>query len=383
MDSCSLLDARSGNSEEQSKLPAVLHILAPALVGGLETVVRMLATGQRAAGHRVHVALIVESEETILPLAHDLEQAGIDVKVINLPPRAYRRERREIESLCRGLRPDIMHTHGNRPDVVDASVARRLGIPSVTTVHGFIGGNWKNRIYEWLQYRAFRRFDAVVAVSRPLGNALLAAGIPRDIIHVVPNAWGRKSPFLDRMAARHTLGIPEEGFRIGWVGRLSREKGPDLFLRAMGELRDLPLQASIIGDGRERPVLQRLANKLAIEQRITWHGIIPNSASLLPAFDLLVLSSRTEGTPIVLFEAMDAGVPIVATSVGGVPDVLSSAEALLVASEDSSGLSEAIKAVWRDPNQALGRALAARRRLEAQFAVPAWVKQYERVYSFV
>ncbi len=160
-------------------------------------------------------------------------------------------------------------------------------------------------LYEWLQYRAFRRFDAVVAVSRPLGDALLAAGIPRDRIHVVPNAWLRKVAFLDRAAARRALGIPEDGFRIGWVGRLSREKGPDLFLRAMGQLRDLPLQASIIGDGRERPALQRLAHELAIEHRITWHGVVPNAASFLPAFDLLVLSSRTEGTPIVLFEAMD------------------------------------------------------------------------------
>jgi glycosyltransferase involved in cell wall biosynthesis len=381
MDSRSLLDVQRGNSDEQSKVSAVLHILAPAPVGGLETVVQMLATGQHAAGHRVHVALIVDSGATNIPLAGDLQQAGIDVKMIDLPSRAYRRERREIELLCRSLRPEVVHTHGYRPDVVDAPIARRLGIPTVTTVHGFTGGNWKNRIYEWLQYRAFRRFDAVVAVSRPLGDALLAAGIPRDRIHVVPNAWVRKVPFLERGAARRALGIHEDGFRIGWVGRLGREKGPDLFLRAMGQLRDLPLQASIIGDGRERAALQRLAHRLAIEQKITWHGVIPNAASFLPAFDLLVLSSRTEGTPIVLFEAMDAGVPIVATSVGGVPDVLSPDAALLVAPEDLHAFSEAIKAVWGTPDQAHRRALAARRRLNVQFAAPSWVMQYGRVYE--
>jgi glycosyltransferase involved in cell wall biosynthesis len=381
VDNRSLPDVRSGDSDEQSRPSAVLHILAPAPVGGLETVVQMLATGQNAAGHRVHVALIVDSGETNVPLAHDLEKSGVDVKVLELPPRAYRRERREIEFLCRSLRPKVVHTHGNRPDVVDAPIARRLGIPTVTTVHGFVGGDWKNCVYEWLQYRAFPRFDAVVAVSRPLGDALLAAGIPHDRIYVIPNAWARKAPFLDRVAARRALRIPDDGFRIGWVGRLSREKGPDLFLRAMGQLWHFPLQASIIGDGRERPALQRLAHRLAIEQRVTWHGIIPNAASFLPAFDLLVLSSRTEGTPIVLFEAMDACVPIVATSVGGVPDVLSPDDALLVTPEDLQALSEAIKAVWGAHDQAHRRALAAHRRLDMQFAAPSWVMQYERVYA--
>ena len=251
----------------------------------------------------------------------------------------------------------------------------------MTTVHGFVGGDWKNRVFEWLQYRAFRRFDAVVAVSRPLSNALLAAGVPHDRVHVVPNAWLGKVAFLDRAAARRALGVPEDGFRIGWVGRLSREKGPDLFLRAMGQLGDLPLQASIVGDGRQRPALQRLAQELAIERHVTWHGVIPNAASLLTAFDLLVLSSRTEGTPIVLFEAMAGCVPIVATSVGGVPDVLSADDALLVASEDFPALAEAMKAVVAAPTKLDSARLTAHRKLGVQFIPSSWIMQYGRVYE--
>jgi glycosyltransferase involved in cell wall biosynthesis len=383
MESCSLFETHTENENKRSPPLSVLHILAPAIVGGLESVVQMLATSQHAAGHRVHVALVIESPRDKIPWACELQDAGIDVRILELPPRAYLRERREIESLCRSLRPDVVHTHGTRPDVIDAPIARKLGIATVTTVHGFTGGSWKNRVYEWLQYRAFRRFDAVVAVSRHLGDVLAAAGLPRDKIHVVPNAWVRKEPFLERAAARRSLNIPDVGFRIAWVGRLSWEKGPDLFLKAMGQLRDLPLNASIIGDGRQRPSLERLAQKLGIEDRITWHGVVPNAARFLPAFDLLVLSSRTEGTPIVLFEAMDARLPIVATSVGGVPDVLTADNSILVAPENVQTLAGAIKAVSENPDEAHSRVLTAPCRLSAQFALPAWIAEYARIYASV
>src|SRR5437879_12795654 len=105
--------------------------------------------------------------------------------------RAYWRERRAVAALCRRIRPDVIHTHGYRPDVVDASVARRLGIPVVTTVHGFTGGGWKNRCYEWLQRRAFRRCDAVVAVCRTLVVGLARGGVPRGRLMDVGCVWSQ------------------------------------------------------------------------------------------------------------------------------------------------------------------------------------------------
>jgi glycosyltransferase involved in cell wall biosynthesis len=377
----SLLDTQIERPAKPSRPPSVLHILAPAPVGGLESVVQMLATSQHVAGHRVHVALVIESPRANIPWACALETVGIDVTFIELPPRAYLRERREIESLCRSLCPDVVHTHGSRPDVIDAPVARKLGIATVTTVHGFTGGNWKNRVYEWLQYRAFRRFDAVVAVSRPLRDFLASAGVPRSKIHVVPNAWVRKEAVLDRATARQSLGIPNDSYCIGWVGRLSREKGPDLFLNAMGKLQDLPWQVSIVGDGRQRASLQRLARTLDIEYRVKWHGVVPRAARFLRAFNLLVLSSRREGTPIVLFEAMDAGVPIVATNVGGIPDVLSLDSATLVASDNPQSLSAAIRTVIASPDDAQVRTLVASQDLKKRFATHSWVAQHQCIYE--
>jgi len=107
------------------------------------------------------------------------------------------------------------------------------------------------------------------------------------------------------------------------VGRLSREKGADVILDAIAACKP-PWRLSIIGDGPERERLKQQAARLGITDRVTWHGPVSNAGKLLSAFDAFVLSSRTEGTPIVLFEAMHSGVPIVTTSVGGVPDVVSS-----------------------------------------------------------
>ena len=172
----------------------VLHVIAPCDVGGAERVVHTLATGQHRAGHRVVVAAVLGKGADRHPFLGPLERAGVEAISLRVPPRAYGRERTAIAELCRRLRPGVMHTHGYHVDVVDAGAARRAGVPTVTTVHGFTGGDWKNWIYERLQRRAFRRFDAVVAVSRPLARDLERTGVPPSRLHIVPNAWPASDP---------------------------------------------------------------------------------------------------------------------------------------------------------------------------------------------
>jgi glycosyltransferase involved in cell wall biosynthesis len=278
------------------------------------------------------------------------------------------------------LRPSIVHTHNFRSDVVSGGVARRSGHPTVTTVHGFTGGDWKLRLYERYQRRVFRRFSAVVAVSRPLGAELLADGVPQERLHVVPNAYGEGGGRLVRTAARQQLGVPAEAVRIGWVGRLSKEKGPDTAVRALAELGDSSVSLSFIGDGPERPRLEALAARLGVADRITWHGVVPDAGKLAAAFDLFLLTSRTEGTPMVLFEAMAAEVPIVATRVGGVPDVVGDA-ALLVPADDASAVAGALLRTRSDRDGAMRRAAAARERLARVFALDPWLDRYDQVYE--
>ncbi len=361
----------------------ILHAVAPARFGGLESVVICLAAGHRARGHDVHVAAILPSDNAGHPFLQRLKEADVPAHHLIIPGRSYLRERRAVADLCGRLDPAVLHTHGYRPDVVDSGVGRRLGIATVTTVHGFTGGDVKNRFYEWLQRFAFRHFDAVIAVSEPLADSLAAAGLPSDRIHLVPNAWAGTLGLLEAGEARGRLGVANGQFHVGWVGRLTDEKGPDVLIDALPHLAELPLTVSILGEGEERPSLEEKSRNLGIADRIIWHGAVPDAGRFFPAFDVFVLSSRREGTPIVLLEAIEAGVPVVATAVGGVPGVVGSGGALLVPPEDPEALAGAIREVYFEPDRASLRARSAKQKLARDFSGDRWLARYEEVYAGV
>ena len=361
----------------------VLHVVAPMRAGGLEQVVASLAAAQRAAGAEVAALLVLDHGTDEPYLLSALRAGDVAVHVLRVGARQYAAEWTAVVRIVREFQPDIAHTHGYRPDVLAGTAARRAGAPVVSTVHGFTGGTRRNRFYEWLQVRALRRCDAVAAVSRPLAERLRAERVPADRLFCVPNGFA-PIPMLPRADARAALGLPADARVVGWVGRLSREKGPDVALRALaalGRRGDHSTLLAIVGEGREAEKLGAQAQEAGLTIRLRWVGLRPRAAEVLRAFDAFLLSSRTEGTPITLLEAMAAGVPIVATRVGGVPDVVSSEEALLVASEDADAMATALETIAQDPEAARRRARRARERLGAQFAVEPWVAAYERIYA--
>ncbi|HEY2379386.1 MAG TPA: glycosyltransferase [Gemmatimonadaceae bacterium] len=375
--------ATSATPEKQfgvSSRANVLHLIAPGEVGGAESVVRLLASRQRSLGARVGVAAIVQSESGAADLLKALEDAGVETHRVRVGGRDYRRERKAIAALCNETAPDIVHSHGYRADVVDSMHVRR-DVPIVTTVHGFTGGDQRNRLYQWLQCLSYRRFDAVVAVSEPL-RGQLARRIGSSHLHLLPNAYSPDEAILSRASARAALGVPNDDFLVGWVGRLSREKGPDVLLDALAHA-EMPtgMRAIFLGDGPLSTTLRERAAHLGLGQRISWTGSVPNAGRLLSAFDVFVLSSRTEGTPMVILEAMAAEVPIIATRVGGVPDVLAAGTALLVSPDSPSELGKAIRAVLTDRGAAMSRARAARRRLDAEYRADVWADRYENIYQ--
>lgn len=361
----------------------VVHALAPARVGGLESVVTSLSKGMAARGHRVRVAAVVEPDVGRHEFLDGLDRGEVAAERLEVPHRSYHLEVMRLRELFARTSPDVVHTHGYRGDVVAGSVARFSGLPVVSTVHGFTAGGSKNRFYEWLQEQALRRHHAVAAVSEPIRRRLLARGVEEDRLHLVRNAWSRDRPLLDRSDARARLGLPEDAFVVGWVGRLSREKGPDVFLDAMERLaRRVPdAAASVVGEGGERERARDRVREAGLGDRITFHGRVQGAARLYRAFDVFVLSSRTEGTPVSLLEAVDAGVPVVGTRVGGVPDVVRhEREALLVPPEDPAALAGAVGRVRRDRAAAMGRARRARSRLLSEFDPRPWMDRYERIY---
>lgn len=361
----------------------VAHVLAPAPHGGLERVVHGLAVGQRARGYAVHVLAVLGPDEARHPFLDAVEADGVHAIPVRVGSREYLRERRLVEVICRRLAVDVLHTHGYRPDLLHRATARRLGVPAVTTLHGFTGGGLRNRTYEFLQRRSCRRFDAVVAVSHPLAERVRTVGADPGRIHCVPNGWRRSSRPLARDDARAELRMSGDRFHVGWVGRLSHEKGFDVLVEALPALADLPIAVSVLGDGPERASLAARAEVLGLSGRIHWHGTVPDASRFFPAFDLFVLSSRTEGTPMVVLEAMDAEIPIVAARVGGIPHMLSPSEALLVPPGDQAALAAAIRGAHADRGAARARAASARHRVSSQFGFAPWIARYDAIYRDV
>jgi glycosyltransferase involved in cell wall biosynthesis len=359
----------------------IMHLLAPAEVGGLETVVATLAAGQARGGMSVMVATLVDDHGRHEVWRAGLVEKGVEVFPLLVRGRRYLSERRAVAELLKDWRPDVVHTHGYRPDVLDAPIARRRGIPTVTTVHGFTGNGVKNRFYEWLQRRAFRRFEAVAAVSGRLAEELRAAGVPASRIHLVRNAWAPSSAFLEREGARAELGLDAGPLVVGWIGRLTPEKDPELMLRAFSLLGEPSAILVMMGDGWMREELSALAGDLGIGDRVRWTGIVPDASRVVKAFDLLALTSRTEGIPMVLLEGMAAGVPIVARAVGGVPEMLCAQEAVLVRTGDDGAMAKAMRSVIASPGEATARAERARLRLRRDFSVGPWVERYLQIYG--
>jgi len=370
---------------EPSRPLRVLQLLAPAPVGGLERVVQGLTRGLATRGIEVLVGAVASDDDPVDGFAEPLRDAGIDVREIRVPHRAYLQERRRMAELCRDFRADVVHMHGYRPDVLARAPIQKQGIPVVSTVHGFVGLSLKNRLFEWLQVRSFRSFDAVVAVSQPIRSRLLGAGVPEQILRVVQNAPVLPDSVLNREEARRLLGLPE-GARVAvWVGRMSREKAPDVLAGAAEHLHGVEVMFSFIGDGPARGEVEASMASLSADSRVSamFHGPVADASRVLPAFDVFVLSSRTEGTPMVLFEAMSVDLPIVATRVGGVPDVLSEREALLVPSEDPVALAEAIRVTLTDEGAAHERALRAHERMDREFSTAAWIEEHVDLYREV
>lgn len=364
----------------------VMHVLAPAPVGGLERVVQSLAVAQRRDDGFDDVrvlALAREGDGDVDAFAAPLRAEGVAVDVVTTPARAYRAERAAIAAHCARHRTDVLHTHGAHADVVGARAGAARGTATVSTMHGLAGGGWKNRGYEWLQRRACRGNEAVVAVARPLAKRLVDEGQPAERLHVVRNAWLPSAPPLPRAEARRILGIRDSAFVVGWVGRISHEKGLDVLLDAFPMLACYSCHLAVIGDGADRAALERRTAERGVGNKhvVSWHGRLPGAGRLLPAFDVLALSSRTEGTPMVLLEAMAAHVPIIATRVGGIPDVVGDEEALLVPSEDPHALARAIGAVQLDPFSARQRATDAHARLQRDADAGRWVARYRHVYE--
>ena len=337
-----------------------------------------LSGGDRERTHVVILNQVANADAPPHPLTDQLHRQGVQTHEVRCGRRRYADEARALATYLDRERATLVHTHGYHSTWVAFWATRGRQVARVSTVHGYLTRTLKERLYNVIDRLVLRRFDAVIAVSPGIHDQLLRSGLSAARVHLVQNGLS-SAQGGDRAAQRRRFGIAESDRVVGWIGRLSVEKGPDLFLRAVTNVRGA--RALIVGDGPERRPLEAQATQLGIGDRVVFAGFQPNAAELLPAIDVLALSSRMEGTPMVVLEAVAAGVPIVSFAVGGIPDLLNDRSGWLVARDDVQALSVALDAALSDPAEGARRAAEARKALAERLSLDRWLARVWTVYE--
>ena len=333
----------------------------------MEQVVLRLAASQKQAGHRIGVMSIHEG-----PLERDLLGLGIQAKVLGTG-----RVKRGIRALryFRDFGPDVVHAHNHSSlhyAVLSKMVTRA---PVVVTVHGELQFR-RGTSLEW--YLA----SSVAVVSKA---ALQSLQVPWSAgkMSVVHNGIAPCPQDLDRAGARRKLGLPQTFIGI-IVARLSGLKGHSTLLKSLQILRDagVNLLVLVAGDGPQRAELEQQAAALSLDDRtVRFLGARPDVDDLLCASDFFVLPSDTEGLPLSVLEAMSHGLPVVASNVGGIPELIEhNIQGLLVSPADPVALAAAIRRIEEDPalRRKIGEAVYAR--ASGEFSLSTTIRNYDRLY---
>src|SRR6184192_4354363 len=301
-----------------------------------------------------------------------------------------------LARLIRRERPQILHTHTAKAGTVGRVAALLAGSRRpplvVHTFHGHVLrgylGPLRSLFFRLLERWLAARTTALIAVSPQVRDDLVSLGIaPRERFAVI-----RLGIELDeriaaeqngRVASRRYLGIPGERFTVGWIGRMTAVKRTDDVLVAFKRLREGGVDAVLcmVGDGPDRPQLEERAHELGVARDTVFLGYQEDVAPFYAAFDALVLPSGNEGTPVSVIEALAAERPVVATRVGGVPDVVRDGEdGFLVEAGATDELADRLQRLARDPELRKRMGTQGRMRVVPRYAVERLVDDVDRLY---
>jgi glycosyltransferase involved in cell wall biosynthesis len=307
---------------------------------------------------------------------------GFDVEILpdlvaNLSPRHDMQAVRVLTRLLRDCRPDVVHTHSAKAGGIGRIAARRAGVPLIVhTYHGFpfheFQRPWTRTAYIVAERFLSQRTDAVLAVGSAVGVEAIRRRIVKPTqLRVVPVTVDGDPVLCEpgtRRRARLMLGIPADRPVVGTVGRLDYQKAPGDFFRALQRLSHRDALGVWVGAGPLQAAVERQIDRAGLHDRVLLLGERADVREILPAFDVFAMSSLYEGLPCAIVEAMMAGVPVIATAVNAVSDVVVPGETgLLVPPRQPSVLAAVIDAVLDDPVAAQARAARARTVLGDRF----------------
>jgi glycosyltransferase involved in cell wall biosynthesis len=366
----------------------VLHLISPKGIGGAE---RLVLTYMKHFDRKsIDASLVVFSNETsgdssFLTAAEGL---GISMDTIRFGTPYSVSQLIDLYRIARRRCPHVIHAHGYKTDILGFAVARAMRLSIVTSVHGTHGLNGRSNTMLWIDEQLTRHFDCVITVSQEITDHLLLQKVPPGKMVTIRNIPPPQEYVLyeDTSSFREEMGIDACSNVVGFVGRLEHVKGCDQLIRAFAVLKEVcrDPQLVIVGEGTERRALEKLAKETGLEKRIQFCGFRSDTARIYRSLDLLVLPSRHEGIPLTLLEAMAMGVPVVATKVGGMPEVVEDrVTGLLVDADSPEALAAAITEALEIKDETRARTLNARKMIEREYDVAEWAGKIQAVYENV
>jgi glycosyltransferase involved in cell wall biosynthesis len=336
---------------------------------------------------RLHLGVFAtrhETEET--PFIKAARAAGMPVHLLRGfnqydPTLVWR-----IAQLVKSLGVDIVHAHEVKSDVLMWLAAKLRPVPIMTTLHGWIGNSPKQRMMTALDRRAVRGFDRVVVVSRQMWDAVSGDGFRPGQLRLLHNAiviekYRRtgQTGFLAQI-----LGRPVEGPVLSCIGRLSAEKGQMDLIEAIALVRAAGEHVSLVlaGDGPARSAIEARVRELQLSATVHFAGYVDQPHRVLEETDLSVLPSHTEGLPNAALEALAMNVPLLATNVGGTPEVVADGETgRLVEPRSPRALADGIIDFLHDRATWQQRAARGRETVERQFNFATRTRELEAIYT--
>jgi glycosyltransferase involved in cell wall biosynthesis len=318
----------------------VLRVIARLNMGGPALHVAYLSAGLKERGYDTTLVAgsLALGEESMASVAEELGVPIVTVPELHreISPLRDLRAVYHLAGLIRELRPQILHTHTAKAGTIGRLAAMLAGDAAppivVHTFHGHVlrgyFGPLRSNLFRVLERFLATRTTALVAVSPEVRDDLVALGIaPAEKFTVVRlgiELDERVGAGVNGVETRRLLGIAPERFVVGWIGRMTGVKRTDDVLLAVRRLRDRGVDAVLcmVGDGPDRESVERRAHELGIVRDSLFLGYQEDVAPFYAAFDALILPSANEGTPVSAIEALAGGRPVVATEVGGVPDVV-------------------------------------------------------------
>jgi glycosyltransferase involved in cell wall biosynthesis len=365
---------------ENRYVPRVLQVVLSLHPGGTERLVVDLVTGLHA---ECPMAVCCLDDAGLW--AEELAAGGIEVTALHRTPGFHPALARRVAQAARAHRATVLHAHHYSPFVYSA-LARLAGSGArvVFTEHGRLsdaGPSSKRRTAN----RLFARLaDRTFAVSENVKAHLVGEGFPAERVGVIYNgiAIGALPDAGARARVRGQLGVDAGTCVVGTTARLDAVKDLGTLLRAVAAVpAELRLLLVIIGDGAERTALDDLTRTLAVEDRVRFLGYRADARDWLAGCDLYANSSISEGVSLTILEAMAAGLPVVATAVGGTPEVVDASCGRLVPPRDPAAFGAILRNLAENPElrEKLGR--HGRMRVETQFSLDRMVRAYGNIYA--